>query len=246
MKKRNLWTILSILCALAAFFFFSQLFSIRAEEKQAQNAYSNLRITTPETITEPSDASAATDESVSSGIDLSSLTKLDDFVFWLDIPGTPVSYPVMQYPDNTYYLNHLPDGTKNRTGSLFLDSYNERNLSSPNTVIYGHNMKDGSMFAELLKYKDPDFLASHRDVWVITKDGAWQYEIVSAHIVKDTADCYRLSFNGEWQEWLTKETGQSSEDSRDIEHVFTFSTCTGWPKDERMVLHAIPINHIED
>ncbi len=72
---------------------------------------------------------------------------------WIYNQGTTLDYPVVQGNDNEYYLKHLIDGTENKLGSIFMDSRNQANFSDDITVIYGHNLEDGSMFTSLEKYK---------------------------------------------------------------------------------------------
>ena len=74
-----------------------------------------------------------------------------DVKAWLELPGTVIQYPVAQGEDNSYYLKHLYDGTANKVGCLFIDYENAEDFSDNNTIIYGHNMRDGSMFSTLVE-----------------------------------------------------------------------------------------------
>ncbi|EGP9899719.1 class B sortase, partial [Listeria monocytogenes] len=91
--------------------------------------------------------------------DLQKLNK--DMVGWLTIADTEIDYPILQSTDNDYYLHHNYKNEKARAGSIFKDYRNTNEFLDKNTIIYGHNMKDGSMFADLRKYLDKDFLAAH-------------------------------------------------------------------------------------
>ena len=77
-----------------------------------------------------------------------------DVIAWIDIPGLSVSYPVVQGEDNSYYLHHLFTGEYNSSGSIFADCHNQPDFTDQNTIIYGHNMKNGSMFGTLSHYQD--------------------------------------------------------------------------------------------
>ena len=86
-------------------------------------------------------------------IDWKSLRAVNpDVVAWIKIPGTVVDYPVVQTKDNQYYLKRGFDGKKNSCGTIFMNTYNRTDFSDYNTVLYGHNMKNGSMFAVINKY----------------------------------------------------------------------------------------------
>ena len=73
---------------------------------------------------------------------------------WIEIPGLSISYPVVQGTDNAYYLHHLFTGEYNSSGSIFADWHNQPDFADPNTIVYGHNMKNGSMFGTLSHYQD--------------------------------------------------------------------------------------------
>ena len=80
-----------------------------------------------------------------------------DIIGWLNLPDTVINYPVTQTDDNEYYLHHLYDGTYNKVGCLFADYENKADFSDRNTIIYGHNMRDGSMFAVLNEYDEQSY-----------------------------------------------------------------------------------------
>ena len=95
---------------------------------------------------------AAQDEStVFPEVDFDGLSQINpDIVGWLYIPGADISYPVVQAGDNDYYLDRMFDGTRNSAGSIFLDAYCASDFSDRHSIIYGHHMRDLSMFARLL------------------------------------------------------------------------------------------------
>lgn len=84
-----------------------------------------------------------------------------DIYAWIEIPDTNVNYPIVQSADDdSYYLNHTIDGQEGYPGSIYTEKVNAKDFSDFNTVIYGHDMKDGSMFKDLHKFEDADFLNS--------------------------------------------------------------------------------------
>ena len=98
-------------------------------------------------------------------IDFGALQEIsEDAVLWIDIPGTPVSYPVAQASDNDYYLKRNLSGSYNFAGTVFMDFRNDPSLSDDNTILYGHNMRNGSMFGILSHYADEEFYKSHPEI----------------------------------------------------------------------------------
>ena len=113
-------------------------------------------------------------------------------VGWIQIEGTSIDYPVMQTPaDPNYYLKH--DFEKHYTdyGCPFMQADCDALCPSDNLIIYGHNMKDGSMFADLAKYRSKDFWQTHKTVWFDTELGSYAYEIfavIHTTVQADAAD----------------------------------------------------------
>ena len=103
-----------------------------------------------------------------------------DFVGWISIDGTKINYPVMQTPDNPdYYLKHAFDKSYSNFGVPYVQE-NCDLVQSDNVVIYGHNMKNGSMFADLCEYADEDFYREHKTIRFDTLEDFGEYEIVAA------------------------------------------------------------------
>ena len=104
-----------------------------------------------------------------------------EYCFWIYIPGTRINYPVARHCDNQFYLSHRFDGGEGWCGSLFADC-REKPLSGPETFVYGHNMKDGTMFAGLKNYLDEDFRVRHSNIYVYD-GGAWNtYAVESCSV----------------------------------------------------------------
>lgn len=117
-------------------------------------------------------------------IDIDALRAVNrDVVGWLVIPGTKVSYPMVRGADNDYYLSRNWKRDRNAAGAVFIDSRITDPLGGFNTIIYGHNMNDGQMFAALKNYKSAEFFAEHPKVYLSTDEGVAVYEIFSAREV---------------------------------------------------------------
>lgn len=157
-----------------------------------------------------------------------------DIVGWLYFPALEISYPILHGEDNEYYLHHLADRTYNFSGSIFMEAQNATDFSDCNTIIYGHNMKNGSMFGKLKQIRTMEMTEKERKVWIITPEEAHLYRIFSANEVKSAGDVYTLfSGPGEaFSQWLADRASSSLIDPGEIsfgddERVITLSTCTG-------------------
>ena len=130
-------------------------------------------------------------------VDFEKLLEMNsDVVGWIrfDEPSE-INYPVVQGRDNEEYLKRTFEANTNKLGTLFVDVNNPGDFSGRNTFIYGHNMKNGSMFTQLLKYKDDSFYKEHPYFYIYTPDGKVRtYEIFSAGVVKDTSDSYIMDY----------------------------------------------------
>lgn len=160
-----------------------------------------------------------------------------DIIGWLTLPDTAMNYPVTQTDDNEYYLHHLYDGTYNKTGCLFADYENQEDFSDRNTIIYGHNMRDGSMFATLNEYDEQSYFDGHPQMYLVTPGGGYVVEIFTAFVAKpsesgsDTSP-WRLNWkdDGAYTTWLSEMAGRSVIETdvtvTSSDKVLTLSTCT--------------------
>lgn len=176
---------------------------------------------------------------------LKSLESINSDIYgWIKIDGTRIDYPVVQGADNEYYLHYNFKKEYMYSGTLFVDAANSKQLlENRNTVIYGHNMTDGSMFHTLFNFKDKQFFANGL-VEITTDDGLYIYEIFSAHVVNEADPYFATAFENDEafiafaesmqsQSLYTKELTFTPED-----RILTLSTCTNIRSDERFAVHA--------
>ena len=179
---------------------------------------------------------------INSTIDLSSINK--DFVCWINIENTNIDYPVVQSKDNSYYLHRDIYGNYLYAGTTFLD-YRDYYDDSKNLIIYGHNMKNGSMFNNIKSYTEQDFADKHPYVYIYLPDGTVsRYKVVAAHIIPEESLLYNTGITdiqAFYQEML-----KTSDIKVDFEQaagnpVITLSTCTsaGSESGKRNVVHAV-------
>lgn len=164
-----------------------------------------------------------------------------DMAAWLQIPGTPVDYPVMFGKDNEFYLDHLPDGHKNVLGSLFFDC--RLGKDSQNLIIYGHNGAGGKMFGSLKRFESQDYFLEHSTLTLITPDALYVCPVFSVRRVEADSDAYELDFGSDEDFFCYVEQAADESlypvdmDFGNIKKVLTLSTCTGLPG-QRLVIQA--------
>lgn len=133
-----------------------------------------------------------------------------DIIGWLYCPNTMINYPIMQTGDNDYYLHRSYDRQPNVAGALFADYNAGLGAISSNFIVYGHNMKDGSMFATIYDYVTQEFYNQHPIMYLLTPMQNYRIDLISAHIVESTMDNYPGYFEGdEYQNYLNLITSSS-------------------------------------
>ena len=137
---------------------------------------------TPAAAAEPEEAEEAeADPTVWPVVDFEALQEVNpDIVAWLYLEGTVLNYPVVQGEDNDHYLYYMFDGSWNGIGCIFLDSRNSGDFTDRNSVIYGHHMQNGSMFACLDGYKKQEFYDAHPTILLLTPEKNYRLELFSA------------------------------------------------------------------
>lgn len=178
-------------------------------------------------------------------INLDALRKRnEDVVGWIRIPNTLLDYPIMQGEDNEYYLNHAWNNDDSFSGSIFLESRCNPSFTEYNTIIYGHNMRNGSMFATLREYKKEKYLKKKPYVYIRTDEGVFRYEIFAAFDAPLDSPVYGLSFNqNETKVKFLKFSAENTVIESGVEpeltdRILTLSTCTNTGYSTRWVVQA--------
>lgn len=168
----------------------------------------------------------------------------EDIVGWIVIEGTNIGYPIVQGEDNERYLHTTFLGTKNPSGAIFMDKRNASDFSDSHTFIYGHHMRNGTMFAGLTKFQEQSFFDNYSTFTIYTPEGEKRYEIFSAYLVSAYGDTYLNAFaTGEkfdaYLQYITKlseiNTGITPSNTG---RIVTLSTCEYQFDDARMVVHG--------
>lgn len=157
----------------------------------------------------------------------------EDVLGWIYITGGEISYPLLRSYDNRDYLYKTWEKKFSNAGSVFLECKNNRSFQDFNTIIYGHHMYNGSVFAPMVNYRDPEYLAAHPYIYIFTGNELRRYEIFSTYEAELTSDTYRLYYPDlETRYTALKYFVESSQVETGItslvtDHILTLSTCVG-------------------
>lgn len=135
----------------------------------------------------------------------------DEAKGYIKLDGTRIQYPIVEHEDNEFYLKRGSDKVSNGAGALFLD-YRTVGLDGRMCILYGHNMMDGSMFAELMNYRQDDFAKKHQTFDVYVGYRHYIYYVFSAFSTKDDNESvYKFGFedDNDYQKWLNTVSGKS-------------------------------------
>ncbi len=225
-------------------------------EQKAGKEYENIQEEAKEEA-EPEiepEAEAEEEEPLEIPIDFATLqAENPDIYAWITIPGTNVDYPILRREgDNAYYLNHSVDQTESIAGAIFTEDYNSMDFQDPNTIIYGHNMKNGTMFRTLHNYADRDFFDKNRDITIYMPDQILHYTIFAAYLYDsrhlmlsfdfEDPDVFRAYLDDirnmrDMNAFVDTEIPVTEEDK-----IITLSTCYKGQADRRYLVQAVLVS----
>lgn len=253
-------------CAILIFIFIGtsvfagrQLYLQQTEYQSGENAYTELEqyvhLSDPdveedhvEQVSSESGGQAETEPTDMTNwpeVDFETLQAINpDIIAWIYIEGTAINYPVVQGDDNGYYLKHLADGSYNGSGAIFMDYRNDSDFSDSHTIIYGHHMKNGTMFSGLDGYKKQAFYDEHPVALIVTPERNYKVEFFAGYVADVEADAWQLNFTLESKEqWISAAKSKSCFESNIIpavtDNIVTLSTCSYEFNNARFVLLGV-------
>lgn len=279
MKKiiRNIVLLLAVICAIIGVVLFwqernagSEYESLREEvkvqaetefvtEAETENLSETRTVSEKESESEPvteteflTETETETErEPIEIPVDFEALQKKNpDIYAWLIVEGTEVDYPIVQSPDdNTYYLDHSAEKKEAVEGAIFTEDYNALDFEDPNTVIYGHNMKNESMFGSLHRFMDRSFFNENRKVTVYLPDEIRHYEIFAAYLYDSRHILQTYDFSNDVifkyyldQIFSMRDMNSFVDSSYDLDkddRIITLSTCYKGLADTRYLVQAV-------
>lgn len=246
-SKSNLFLIvLEIFCVAVFIYAAIQLYSIFQDYHRASEEYDSLaeQVVTVETTEDSAEEVEEEEVSVldlpydyevpTYDVDLAAVKAQNaDTVGWIILPDSKINYPIVKSKDNTEYLTTTFEGQTANSGAIFMDMYCENDFSNDNTVIYGHNMKNGSMFRALNNMTDKEYFWRHHIFCIDTGNGFENYEVISCYETVETdLSSWQISFESleAYETWLKSIVKRCNYDCVDYDvnkKTITLSTCRG-------------------
>ena len=229
------------------------IFKSLYEYKIGANSYRELKqfVILPVTVSE--DVERGEEPNRWPQVDFEALWKINpDVVAWLYCEDTAINYPVVQRSDNEYYLRRLLDGTWNIAGTLFVDANNQPGFVDHNTIIYGHNLKDGSMFRCISEYKRQEYFDEHPVILLVTPEENYEIRLFAGYVAdpKTPEDTWSTWFSNReaFQGWIDSTQARSTFSS-DVEptitdRFITLSTCSYEWDDARYVVVGVLLENL--
>ncbi len=175
----------------------------------------------------------------------------DELVAWIYVQGTQIDYPVARHEgeDQTFYLNYDMYKEPSYSGCIYMEDVNKADFSDNNTVIYGHNMKNGSMFKGLHKFEDEEFFNKNKYIYIYLPDRTLVYEIFAAYMTDDTHILSAFDFTdkkvyGKYLSNVTNPQYMGAHTRKDTEittddQIITLSTCVGGQPENRYLVQGV-------
>lgn len=251
-------TLVIAIAAVAVIILASLLLSSRSEYKSAENEYSDLQqyvVLADEDENEQADIEDVPGDDPENSpenyeynfsrasVDFKQLSELNsDIVGWIQAEAINISYPIVK-SDNEYYLTHTFNKSSNRSGCIFMETANTADFSDKNTIIYGHNMKDGSMFGILSQFREQETFEKSPYIWIYTPEGNHLYIVFSCYVSDAVGNAYQIFYQAdeEYGQYL-EAASKASEIQTNVsvtkeDSIITLSTCVS-SDDYRLVVQA--------
>ena len=231
-RRNSLIWIGIVICACIMGYSGYQVYFQTKDDVAGKEAYSQLKSSVVSNSSSES-INTETQTSIDPRADIASLkTITEDAVGWIYSPGTAIDYPVVQGTDNSYYLSHLYDGSAGSVGAIFMDYRNAADFSDRNSVLYGHHMKSGQMFASINGYKDQSYYDEHPVLELDTEKAVYRLEAVAGYVVSGASNNL-LDINGKSDEEFlnfiadvrAKSTFESQVTVNGQDRVVSLATC---------------------
>lgn len=183
-----------------------------------------------------------------------------DICAWVTVPGTQVNYPVLQNasskePHDTYYLMHTVEKAYGLPGAIYIEPCNAADFTDANTVMYGHNMKNGSMFGSLHEFEDDTFFEEHEYAYIVTPEKNQVYQIFAVILYDDRHIMGTYDFSDTVNYQLFLDSLASNRSMGDIfregvtvtteDKIITMSTCVKGQDNKRLLVEAVLIDEYE-
>lgn len=253
---KNRWKIIYILLLLLCGICIGGMILYQRERKQGYEKVEEQKEEIQEkyTVTESEEIV----EKAELPIDFAGLQQINPEIYaWIRIPDTNIDYPILQHEDEdqTYYLTRDIYGETSSAGSIYTEYYNQKDFTDPNTILYGHNMKNGSMFHNVRYFADAEYFDEHETLYIYLPDKILTYEIISCYEYDDRHLLGSFDFSDEevyaaYLETIMNPRSMYTMVREDIQlstedRLVTLSTCVANKPNNRRLLQAVLIEETE-
>lgn len=253
-KKLNIPFLICLIVLIGAVAF-GIVYKVRQNQKESVYEDLAAEVMISETEEEEEDLSVEEEEeTVSIPIDFETLWETNEDIYaWIHIEGTVIDYPIVQSADDDkYYLYRTVDGEEGLPGSIYTKAtYNGTDFTDNVTVIYGHNMRDDSMFGSLSEYQDEDYREEHSEIIIYTPEHILTYEIVCAVTYDNRLISYAFDLDNalgyaefldslQYEHYIPSWTADPFDVSTD-DRMIILSTCNG-NSDQRYLIGAVLVS----
>ena len=258
-QKKSIWkivyVILIVLCLLCIGGMLLYLNNDQQEEAAVEEQQEELQ---QQYVDRDAESETVQVEKAELPIDFAGLQEINPEIYaWIRIPDTNIDYPILQHldDDQTYYLSRDIYGESNQAGSLYTEYYNSRDFQEPNTIIYGHNMKNGSMFHNIRYFAEQEYFDEHEELYIYLPDKIMKYQIIACYEYDDRHLLGSFDFHDEevYAEYLEEIMNPRSMYAMIREGVelttedklVTLSTCVANKPNNRRLLQAVLVEEVE-
>lgn len=261
MQKKNPWKIVYVLLIVLCLACIGGMLLYLQKERKDEAAIEEQQQVLQEQFAEQqteADPETQEAEKAELPIDFEGLWEVNPEIYaWLRVPDTNIDYPVLQHmeDDQSYYLTRDIYGKSNQAGSIYTEYYNSKDFQEPNTVLYGHNMKNGSMFHNVRYFADREYFDGHEELYIYLPDKILKYQIIACYEYDDRHLLGSFDFHDEaiFAEYLEEIMNPRSMYAMIREGVelttedklVTLSTCVANKPNNRRLLQAVLVEEIE-
>lgn len=253
-SKKCFWKLLYLLLIIACFACIAGIVVYLMKDKEEKIVAEELQ----EEVTVQYVDEEADIEKAELPIDFAGLQEINPEIYaWIEIPDTNINYPILQHEqeDQSYYLSRDMYGEVQQAGSIYTEYYNHKDFQDPNTIIYGHNMKNGSMFHNLRYFAGQEFFDEHEELYIYLPEKILKYEIIACYEYDDRHLLGSFDFSDEevyagYLEEIMNPRSMYTMVREGVElttqdKLVTLSTCVANKPDNRRLLQAVLTEEIE-
>lgn len=260
-KKKNIWKILyGVLVVLCLLCIVGMVIYLQKDKEQENAQLEQQEVIEEQFVVQEQDVEETVmeEEKAELPIDFEGLQAINPEIYaWIRVPDTKIDYPILQHvgEDQSYYLTRDIYGKSQQAGSIYTEHYNTTDFMDPNTVLYGHNMKNGSMFHNVRYFAQKEYFDEHRDLYIYMPDKILKYEIITCYEYDDrhllgTYDFYDEEVYAEYLEEIMNPRSMYTMIREGVQlttedKLVTLSTCVANKPNNRRLLQAVLVEVIE-